>query len=283
MGDLELQQDASTQQEAMAGPGERQEQADAGNGEGGAPEPEITLAELHKQLQNFGREIGRVRPIQSQLDTLPKTFDKMFTERFEKMQQQQYLGTLSPEDRLGYQQQQEGQKALENLFMKMLNEKAPGLLDRYGDFTKTFERMSGQLESQDYFDQVAEALGDDAQKAVPVITKMFNELKKQANSGDPEVADQAQKLRELYSSNPHAAAMAAMRRMQGEVSGQANGLIDQRRRSASNSAIVPRGGMSAKAPSRLSKEQMNDRKYMESIAANMSTGDYEKLLQNSRA
>lgn len=246
------------------------------------PEPEITLQDLHKQMQNFQREFGRVRGLQSQFDTLPKTIETTLSKRLQEMQQQQYLQTLTPEDRLGYQQQQEGQKALEQFFMKMLNEKAPGLLDRYGDFAKTFERMSGQLEGQDYFDQVAEALGEDAQKAVPYITKMFNELKKQANSADPEQAEQAQKLRELYASNPHAAAMAAMRKMQAEVSGQATGLIDQRRASGLKSAIVPRGGMSSKAPNRLSKEQMNDRKYLESIASSMSTEEYEKLLNNSR-
>lgn len=283
MADEELElQGGSPQPEPMAGPGEQNGQSMQPQ-DGGETQPEVTLQDLHKQMQNFQREFGRVRGLQSQFDTLPKTIETTLSKRLEQMQKEQYLNSLTPEDRLGYQQQQEGQKALEQFFMKMLNEKAPGLLDRYGDFTKTFERMSGQLESQDYFDQVAEALGEDAPKAVPYITKMFNELKKQANSSDPQEADQAQKMRELYASNPHAAAMAAMRKMQAEVSGQANGLIDQRRQSAKNSAIVPRGGGFTKAPNRLSPAQMNDRKYLESIAANMDTAAYEKLLENSRA
>lgn len=277
MPEDELEQVGSQEgQEPMVGPGP---EVNAGEAEA---QPEITLQDLHKNLQNLQREFGRVRGLQSQFDSLPKTIDKTLSERLEAMKKDQYLNSLTPEDRLGYQQQQEGQKQLEAFFEKFLEQKAPGLLGKYGDFSKTFERISGQLESQDYFDQVAEALGEDAQKAIPAITAMFKELKAKSNSADPAEADQALKLRSLYAQNPHAAAMAAMRRMQAETQGAANGFIDQRRGAASKSATVPRGGQ-GKAPARLSKEQMNDFKYMEQLAGNMSTEEYEKLLQNSRA
>jgi hypothetical protein len=247
------------------------------------PAAEPTIADVIKRMEGFQREIGRFRGLQSQFDSLPKTVDSMFSKRLEQMQKEQYLNTLPPEARLDYQQQQEGQKQLEEFVMGIFGKKFPGLIDRYGDFTKFYERMNTQLESQDYFDQVAEALGENAERGIPEITKLFTELKSKVNSADPAEAEQAAKLRDLYANNPHAAALAVSKRMQQQVAGAAQGVIEQRRASASKSAIVPQGGAAMKAPTRLTRAQMNDKAYLESIAPNFTTEQWTKLLADSRA
>lgn len=275
MADEEPEEASPQQEEAIAGPSEEVVQTEE--------EQEPSLRDIAKQLQGFQRELGRFRGLQSQIDTLPKTVGELTSKQLEKLRQEQYFETLTPEARLSYQQQQEGQKQLESFLEKFLEQKAPGLLGRYNDFTKTFERMSGQLESQDYFDQVAEALGEDAQKGVPVATKIFNELKQKVNSSDPTEAEQAIKQRDLYISNPHAMAMAIARRMQAETTGAVSNLVQGRREGALKSATVPRGGSGNSAPARLTKAQMNDAKYMEQVASGMDTDAFEKLLQRSRA
>ncbi len=282
MAEEEIALDGGTPQESLAGPAQEVEQVQASVEPEAAPE--VTLQDLAKQLQGFQREFGRVRGLQSQLDTLPKTVEKTIAERMAAMQKDTYLNSLDPESRLSYQQQQEGQKQLEEFLFKALEAKMPGLTSRYGDFTKFFERMSSQFESQDYFDQVAEALGPDAEKGILEVKGLLGEIKSKLNSNDPVEAEQAHKLRALYISNPYATALAVKQRMQQQIIGQANGVVSQQRANASRSAIVPKGsGSVVKAPTRLTKEQMNDAKFLESIQNQFDTKGWEKLLQDSRA
>ncbi len=247
---------------------------------------EPTIADVMKLVQEIKTTAGRVPALQSRLDSMPKQFEAMFQKTLRESTQQQYLNSLSPEQRQVYEQQQLEQQQQQDYLKRTVQEH---IKETMGDqFASILERdaVAQDKEKADgFFEAIEQKLGVDESKRVgPFISEMLKEHRRKIDSGDPALIAEADKWMTRALNSPGEVALDALLALQKSVAAGEGKVIDERQARGRSMGAQPRG--SAPAVPAASLKNLRDMSEKALLAnpeiANMTTAEYEKLLKASK-
>ncbi len=250
---------------------------------------EPTMADVLKQIQAIQATVGRIPDLASRLDKMPKTFESTLEKRFKESQQQQYINSLPQDQQEAYKQQlaaQEAQrKELESLVEAKLRSMNQNGLDE--ETVKFIQEQKAeklvQADTNKFFTSIESSLGpEDAKRIVPYIDGFLKWHEKAINGTDEAAFKEASKAMDEALANPEKMALAGLRWLQKQTAEAGGKVIDERQKKGASLALAPRGSAASSGgkldPTRMSAKELQNSPDI----ANMSTADYEKLLNASK-
>lgn len=231
-----------------------------GEQQAGGQQPQaVTLEALASQLSNFEKEFGRVRKLQSQLDSLPKTIGGHFERFASDFQRQNQLSQLSPEQLQSIQQQQYQDNAFKQNIYSMIQEAMPQM---FPEMMEVFEWAKDLRDGYSFYSGLKENVGDEAKYAElePFFIEMLNENKQQWQS--EETRQQAEEWKKNALSQPASVVLKALNKLAEKNKAGAAQVTNKRAEAGKKASFVPQG---SKPPVPMSLEGMSE-KEMESLA-----------------
>lgn len=249
-GEEELEDAAALGEEEGQAPGGEEEAGAGAGGAGDGGKSGLTIEALHQKIEQLSRQAGRFGSLNAQLSKLPKTVEEQVKKLLADQQENQRRQGLSPTER----QAEEIARQQEEALQKMIEDRAlQAFQSKYGTLA---ERLESSFKNQDYYRDLDELAGEDADTLRPIYKDLFSEKIADMESGDEAKAEAAARwVMRAEKDAPYLVleAIKAQSRFVDDASGKA---VASRKAGASAAAQSPKGG--GKAPKgQITLEQLN--------------------------